>query len=398
MASYSYKLRNYEGKVDRGIIQAVNQVEAVDKLHKLPGVVLEIKEIAAGEKNNKSGNVSLKDRIIFTQQLSVMLNAGVTLVQALRGLQEETRNKKLANILDHLIIDIEGGKQFSAALTAHPKAFSNIYCEMIKSAEKTGNVAEVLMKLTVQQQKEYDLNGKVKGALIYPAIVSVLLIGVVIIILTVVLPKLTGLFTDSGAKLPLSTRMLIGISDFFVHQGYILVIGLIIGAIAFKIMLRSAKGRYIWDSIKIRIPVLGVFLKKSYMARFTDSFGSLSQAGVPVLEVFKTLRGVIGNSVYEREIDKISADVENGIKVSVAIRKSKYFPAMVGQLVSVGEQSGDLAGIFTVLSNFFEKEVDGMAKNLSTVLEPLIMIVMGTVIGFVLIAVMQPIYGLVNNV
>jgi type IV pilus assembly protein PilC len=398
MPSFSYKIRTFEGKVDRGIMQAVSQIEAVDKLHKLPGVLLEVKEVSVSAKTHKSGGISLKDRIIFTQQLSVMLNAGVTLVQSLRGLQEETRNKKLAEILERIIVDVEGGKQFSAALAQHPKAFSNIYCEMVKSAEKTGNVAEVLSKLTSQQQKEYDLNGKVRGALIYPAIVSVLLIGVVIIILTVVLPKLTGLFTDSGAKLPLSTRMLIGISDFFVHQGYILVGIVIVGAIAFKIAVRNPKGRYVWDSIKIRIPVLGVFLKKSYMARFTDSFASLSQAGVPVLEVFKTLRGVIGNTVYEREIDKISADVENGIKVSVAIRKSKYFPAMVGQLVSVGEQSGDLAGIFNVLSSFFEKEVDGMAKNLSTVLEPLIMIVMGTVIGFVLIAVMQPIYGLVNNV
>ena len=141
---------------------------------------------------------------------------------------------------------------------------------------------------------------------------------------------------------------------------------------------------------------MGSFLKKSYMARITQTFASLSEAGIPVLEVFKTLRGVVGNVVYEREIDHICADIENGIKVSVAIRKSKYFPGIVGQLVSVGEQSGDLSGIFTVLGEFFEKEVDSMAKNLSSLLEPIIMIVMGVVIGFVLISVIQPIYGLVN--
>ena len=217
-------------------------------------------------------------------------------------------------------------------------------------------------------------------------------------IITFILPKLTGLFSDSGVQLPASTRLLIAISNFFVNDWYILI-GLIVISVGSIIGVgRTVNGRYFLDSLKIRIPVLGGFLKKSYMARFTSSFASLAQAGIPVLDVFKTLRGVMGNTVYEREIDKIAADIENGIKVSMAIRKSKYFPGMIAQLVSVGEQSGDLAGIFKVLGDFFEKEVDAMAKNLSTILEPVIMIVMGTVIGFVLVSVLQPIYGLVNNV
>jgi type II secretory pathway component PulF len=403
MPSFAYKVRGEEGKLDRGLVVAASQAEALEKVRKLGSTVtvLELREVAQKAEKSKFSfgkKLSLKDRIIFTEQLSVMLNAGITLVQALKGLEEETVNKGLARILEKIIVDVEGGMPFSEALAKHPKAFSTIYCQMVKSAEKTGNLADILSKLTEQQQKEYELKGKVKGALIYPAIVSILLLAVMILVITFILPKLTAIFSESGVELPTSTKILLGISDIFVNQWWLIILGLLVLISGFKFMLRTERGLFFWDAFKIRIPVMGSFMKKAYMARFTQSFASLAQAGVPVLEVFRTLRGVIGNSVYEREIDKIANDVENGIKVSVAIRKSKHFPAMVGQLVSVGEQSGDLAGIFHVLGEFFGKEVDTMAKNLSTMLEPLIMVAMGVGIGFVLISVLQPIFNLTNAV
>lgn len=395
MAVYIYKIRSFEGKMESGTVQATTKEEAIQSLRRL-GLVLQIKENRSiGQfKFNVSPRLSLKERIIFTEQLAVMLNAGITLVQALKGLAEETSNKSLSSIIAHLVADVEGGKSFSEALRRYPKVFSTIYCEMVASAEKTGNMADILNKLTIQQQKEYELKGKVVGALIYPAIVSVLLVAVIILVITFILPKLTGIFTDSGTSLPASTLFLIALSNFFVHDWYVLIIGAVIFIVVFRYTVKTPKGAFAWDMFKLKIPVLGSFIKKSYMARFTQSFASLAQAGIPVLDVFKTLEGVIGSPVYEEEIRKISAQVENGIKVSVAIRKSKYFPGMVGQLVSVGEQSGDLAGVFNVLGDFFEKEVDDMAKNLSTLLEPIIMIVMGVMVGFVLMAVLQPIYNL----
>lgn len=401
MPTFAYKIKSTEGKTEKGTTIAGDYTEALLKVRKLGGVVMEITEAktkGAEKGANSRHSLPLKERIIFTEQLAVMLNAGITLVQALKGLAEETNSKNLRIILIQVIADVEGGMPFSTSLAKHPRSFSTIYSQMVHSAEKTGNLADILNKLTIQQQKEYDLRGKVRGALIYPAIVSMLLIGVLIMVITFILPKLTVLFKDGNVALPLSTRMLLGLSDFMIHDWYIciaLLVGFIFG---FKYFVSTSKGRIIWDRTKIKIPVLGSFLKKSYMARFTQSFASLAEAGVPVLEVFQTVRGVVGNAIYEMEIDKIAKDVENGIKVSVAIRKSKYFPAMIGQLVSVGEQSGDLAGIFTVLGQFFDKEVDTMAKNLSTLLEPIIMIVMGAVIGFVLVSVLQPIYGLVNAV
>ncbi|MCC2632087.1 MAG: type secretory pathway, component PulF [Patescibacteria group bacterium] len=399
MDSFAYKIRLPNGQVEKGSVEALNQKDALQAVHKLGGAVVELKQSGATKKvGGTKGKLSLKEKIIFTEQLSVMLTAGITLVQALKGLQEETSNKTLSSLLAGLLVDVEGGIPFSDALAKYPRIFSTIYHEMVRSAEKTGNLAEILEKLTIQQQKEYELKGKVKGALMYPAIVSILLISVIILVITFILPKLTGLFMDSGVQLPMSTKMLIALSDLFIHK-YVLLLGglaLLIGG--FKYMVSTKKGLFFWDGFKMKIPVLGSFLAKSYMARFCQSFSSLAQSGIPVLEIFKTLEGVVGNSVYEAEIVKISKEVENGTKVSTAIRKSKYFPSMVGQLVSVGEQSGDLAGIFKVLGEFFEKEVDSTAKNLSVILEPIIMIVMGVGVGFVLISVLQPIFSLSNSV
>lgn len=401
MATFSYKVRLSTGKIEKGTLQAPSQSEALTKVKKIEGTLLQLDPVKEKKPSRLSlggKKVGLKDRIILTEQLAVMLNAGITLVQALRSLEEETSNKALKRVLGELVSDVQGGIQLSYALEKHPKVFSTIFVQMVRSSEKTGNLAEILLKLTVQQQKEYELRGKVRGALIYPAIVSVLMIGVITLVITFILPKLTTMFTSSGQQLPWSTRFLLGLSDFLVTKWYVVIVLFALFIVGVRTFLKTKGGRLFWDTYKLRIPVLGSFMKKSYMARFCQSFSSLSQAGVPVLEVFQTVRGVVGNALYEGEIDMIAKDVSNGIKVSVAIRKSRHFPVMIGQLVSVGEQSGDLAGIFKVLGDFFEKEVDGMAKNLSTLLEPIIMIIMGAVIGFILVSVLQPIYGLVNVV
>ena len=268
---------------------------------------------------------------------------------------------------------------------------------MVHSGEKSGNLAGVLQKLTEQQRKEYELKGKVKGALMYPAVISVLLIGVIAMVITFVIPRLSSLFADSGTALPTSTKIVLALSDFMVHDWWMLVLGILGVIFGLRAFGNTYHGRRVLDLIKLKIPVIGTFVSKAAIARFAQTFAFLIEAGVPVLEIFKTLSGVMGNSIYSDEIDRIAKEVENGTPMSTAIRKSKHFPAMVPQLIKVGEESGDLGQMFTVLGNFFEKEVDGMAKNLSTLLEPIIMIIMGAVIGFVLVSVLQPIYGLINS-
>lgn len=401
MAQFTFKVRGADGKIEKGSLHAVGYAEALMKVRKLGGIILDLAE--AREKRSplegifKKG-LGLKDRIVLTEQLAVMLKAGIPLLQALKSLQEDAMKKSEKHLLSDISADIEAGIPLSYAMEKHPESFSEVYYQMVRSAEKSGNLSEVLLKLTIQQQKEFDLKSKVKGALIYPAIISVLMIAVIIMVITFVIPRLTGLFGDDMTKLPATTRFLMALSSFMQHQWYILVILFIGGIIAFKVALKSETGRWYFDQFKIRIPVLGKFSQKAALSRFCQSFAFLSEAGVPVLEIFNTLKGVMGSSIYEREIIKISRDVENGIPLSLAVRKSKYFPGMVGQLVKVGEQSGDLAGIFKMLGDFYEKDVDTMAKNLSTMLEPIIMVVMGAGVGFILISVLQPIYGMMDNI
>ncbi|CAN5163375.1 type II secretion system F family protein [soil metagenome] len=400
MATFQFVLRDGGVKPVKGTLDAPTYAEALSQLRKREGIIVELNEVKKGGLGRFIGKkgLNLKERIIFTEQLAVMLNAGITLLQALKSLEEEAQNKKSKRLFGALATELEGGTPFSKILEKYPESFSDVYSHMVKSAEKSGNLADILMKLTEQQRKEYDLKGKVKGALIYPAVISVLMVGVITLVVTFVIPRLSSLFTETGTELPWTTKLILGLSDFMITKWYVLILGIFGVIFGLKWMGRTKKGRRILDTLKLKIPVIGNFTSKAIIARFAQTFSFLSTAGVPVLEIFETLKGVMGNAVYADEIERMSREVENGTPLSTSIRKSKRFPAMVAQLVKVGEQSGDLAGMFKVLGNFFEKEVDTMAKNLSTILEPIIMIIMGAVIGFILVAVLQPIYGLINAV
>lgn len=392
MPTYEYIVKA-DGEKRSGSLNAPSQAEALKRL-RARGEVTSLKEV--GKNATKRGALTLKERIIFSEQVSVMLLAGITLPQALRSLEEEAPRAFARRLYGELAADLEEGLPFSQGLAKHPRSFSEVFCQMVGSGEKTGNLADVLDRLTEQQRKEYELRGKVRGALMYPAVVSVLLVGVIILIITFVLPRLTGIFGD--LELPASTRFLMALSSFMTTSWYLVIAGIVGLVLAVRMIGKTAAGRLAIDRLKLRVPVLGSFIRKAIVARFAQTFAFLAQAGVPVLDIFKTLRGVAGNAVYVQEIERLEKDVANGVPLSVSIRKSKQFPGMVGQLVKVGEQSGDLAGMFLVIGNFFEKEVDAMAKNLSTLLEPIIMIVMGAIIGFVLISVIQPMYGVINSV
>jgi type IV pilus assembly protein PilC len=400
MPTFKFVLRDGGVKPVKGSLDAPTYAEALSQLRKREGIIVELSEVKRAGLAKFFGRkgLNLKERIIFTEQLAVMLNAGITLLQALKSLEEEAQNKKAKKLFGALATELEGGTPFSKILEKYPESFSDVYSHMVKSAEKSGNLADILMKLTDQQRKEYDLKGKVKGALIYPAVVSVLMVGVITLVVTFVIPRLSSLFTETGTELPWTTKLILGLSDFMITKWYILIIAIVGLVFGLKWVGSTKKGRRILDTIKLKVPVIGNFTSKAIIARFAQTFSFLSTAGVPVLEIFETLKGVMGNAVYSDEIERIAREVENGTPLSTSLRKSKRFPAMVPQLVKVGEQSGDLAGMFKVLGNFFEKEVDTMAKNLSTILEPIIMIIMGAVIGFILVAVLQPIYGLINAV
>lgn len=397
MANFIYKAISRQNKKIRGIVKASSKIGARKLLEKQRFTIISITE------QNKTGisfnflkRVSIKDKIIFTGQLGIMIKSGLSVTDALESLADETQNKYFAESINDIKNQVESGTALSKALEAHPRIFSEIFVQVVKSGEITGALDGVLGKLGAQLQKDYDLVAKVKSAMIYPIIVITLLIGVMIIVVTYIIPKLKDVFTEAGTELPVSTKILLFISDSLIKYSWGFIIGLVIIIFIFRFLTSKGKGQIIWHTIKIKIPVFGPFSQKIIMARFTQIFSSLSGAAVPVLKIFETTESIVGNIVIRQDLKNIALDVKNGVPVSFAFRKSKHFPRMVSQLVSVGEKSGEMQSVFELLANFYEKDVDNMAKNLSSALEPIIMIVMGLGVGFILISVLQPIYGLVG--
>ncbi len=396
---YNYKARNKEGKLVIGEIEATDEQGAILTLREkglyVSNIVAQNKGSALPQVFNK---VSLKDRIIFTQQLGVMIRSGLSVVEALEVMREETQSKPFAKAIGEIISDVKGGSPVSLAFEKHKNIFDSVYVNTIGAGEKSGKLDDVLQGLTVQLEKDYAITSKLRGAMIYPIIVLTTLVGVMILILVVIIPQLKQIFDDSGVALPLLTRIVIAISDFTQHNLLFILIGCIIIAFVIRMYGRTISGRHVLDRIKISIPVFGNLNRKTYMARFARTFSGLSKSGLPLLEIFRTSKQVVNNIIYQDEIDKMIGKVEVGEPISKVLKDCHLFPRMIGNLVSVGERSGSLDDVFNTIANFFDKEVDSITNNLSTLLEPVLMVIMGVGIGLIIVSVLQPIYGLVNAI
>jgi len=395
---FTYKARDGEGKIIKGEIESADEAGAVSALRE-NGLYISFIAAKTESKFDKIAffnKTSLKDKIIFTQQLGIMIKSGLSVVEAMKALAEETTNKKFAAEINQVISDVKGGTQLSEALAKHPRTFDAVYIHTVRSGEKSGKLEEILARLAVQQEKDYELTSKVRGALIYPTFVLFALIAVFILVLVGVIPELKKIFDEMDVPLPVMTRVILGLSDFMKNNIILMVIILAVIVVALRFIGKTPSGRRIFDQIKMKIPVLGNLTKKSYMAKFCRTFAGLSAAGLPLLDIFHTSRDVINNVIYQEAIEAMTKKVESGEPISKVLKESSLFPAMVGQLASVGEKSGSIDTVFETLANFFDREVDNITSNLSQMLEPVLMIVMGVGVGILIISVVQPIYGLVN--
>jgi len=392
---YQYIARDKKGAQSKGFLDSPDKASAITLLKKSNLFVIDISEKRSEFKFFRR-KLSNKDKIIFTKQLSIMIKAGLSIFEALKSLEEETSEKYFKEVLGKLVQEVEGGSPLSTALLRYTDSFGDVYVNMIKAGEKSGKVDMVLERLSTQLEKEYDLNRKVKGALAYPAFVFCAMIVVIVLITVIVMPQLKVIFEDSGVALPATTKAIISLSNFIQNHGLYLGIGLVILGILIWRFAATAAGKIAIDTIVLKIPIVSMLLKRSYMARFTRTFSSLASSGLPLVEVFRASGGVIGNSLYIREIDKMAKGVENGESVSHVFNSSRLFPKMVGQLALVGEKSGCIDEVFGSLAEFYEKDVEAITGNLSTMIEPILMVVIGVCVGFVIISVLQPIYGLIN--
>jgi type IV pilus assembly protein PilC len=395
---FKYHARNAGGEKLNGEIEAADEAGAILALRENKLFVSQI----SGENEQKSifsffkQKTSLKDRIILTQQLAVMIKSGLSIIDAMDALKDEISNKQFAREIGEIISDVKGGVQLSDAMAKFPDSFSEVYVNTIKSGEKSGKLDSILDGLTIQLEKDYEISSKLRGAMTYPIFVLVTLVVVMVIVLIVIVPQLKSIFDEVNAPLPPLTRGVIALSLFLKNYIIWIGIGIVLLVIALRYFARTKEGRRIFDYLKIRIPVIGGLFKKTYMAKFTRTFAGLTSAGLPLLDIFETSKKVMGNVLYEEEVEKMARKVEVGQSVSRVLKESKLFPAMIGHLASVGEKSGSMDQVFESMANFFDKEVENITNNLSTMLEPVLMIVMGAGIGLVIMSVLQPIYGLVN--
>ncbi len=403
MATFNYLGQNSTGAKEKGAITAENSQAAVKSLREKDIVVLEINEQSGSKSGKKDGlhfgsGISEKDMIIFTQQLAIMTKAGLPIVQALRSLVDESGNKSLEKIINSITADVEGGLPLSSAFEKYPKVFSGVYISIIKAGEKSGKVDDVLARLASQLEKDHDIKSKVKGALAYPLFVLSAMVVIVGLIMVFIIPQIQSVFAENGAKLPILTQVIIAISDIIRHKFLYIIAGVALIIYAYRVYYRTEAGKLRIDLIKLNIPIFGSLFRKTSIARFARIFSTLLAAGLPMLEIFKTAQDVVGNEVFRREIAKVAKDVENGMEISAALKKQPHIPRMMVQLTAVGEKSGNIDVIYENLSEFMEKEVDNLTRNLATLLEPALMLVMGVIIGTIVIAILLPIYSLTSSI
>lgn len=337
------------------------------------------------------------DKVVFARQLSVLIGAKVPLVSALRTVANQTASEAMRAVVSDLEREVEGGASLSQAMARHPDVFPDFTSNLVASGETTGRLDEVLNYLADQQEKDHDLKKKIQGAMFYPAFIVSGLIVVGIIMMVFVIPKLTTILTESGAKLPVATRVLISVSNFFVSYTIALVVLVVAAGIGLRYALKLPEFRRRYDYLRLRAPVFGGIWRRLALVRFSRSMRTLLEGGVDVPAALRTSAEVVGNAYLRDVIQKSAKDVADGRGISASFSSSKIIPRMVPQMMGVGEETGKLGEILGRLADFYTREIDAEVSGLVTVIEPAIIVVIGVAVGFMVAAIILPMYQLANQ-
>jgi type IV pilus assembly protein PilC len=401
-----YSAKNYSGETKAGEMEVKNERDLATQL-RADGFMLtsfkELKVKAVSEVNvkllDRFFGISLKDKLMFTRNLSVMISSGLPISKAVKNISLQTKNKKLQKILDGIFDDIQSGTTFADGLAHYPGIFGDLFVNMIRVGESSGNLEEILEILAIQLEKEHDLMSKIKGAMTYPAVIVVAMIGIAILMLTYILPKLTSVFADMDVQLPASTRFIIGMSNLLRAHAILVVVGFVIFGFAIKFMLTTEIGKKMLGFILINIPVIKNMVIKVNCARFARIYSSLLRSGVPVVQALTIISNTLTNYYYKNAAMRGIEDVQKGISLSKVIEKNtKVFPVLMAQMAQVGEETGKTEVVLLKLAEFYEDEISQISKNMSSIIEPVLMIFIGGAVGFFAISMLQPMYSLMDNI
>lgn len=393
MPSYTYVARDSgSGREIRNSIEASTEQAAIAALLNRNLLVVSIQEKVGKRGKTQGGSVPLSDLVVFTRQLATMIDAGLAMVQCLQALAEQTQNKIMRDVIKDVCSRIEGGDSFSEALQKHPKVFNRLYFSMVGAGEKGGLLAEILARLATYLENTARLRKKVKSAIMYPTVVTVVAIGITIFLLVKVVPVFGEIYSGFGAALPAPTQVLINISEFI--RGWFL---LIMGAIAALVwgwlyFIKTPPGRAFWDAKRIKMPIFGIIAHKICLARFARTLASLIRAGVPILEVLAIVQNTVGNVIMERAVKTAASDIEKGESISAALGKHPIFPSMIIRMVTAGEQTGKIDSMLERVADFLDEEIETTLSGLTSLIEPLLIVFLGVTVGGIAICMFLPIF------
>lgn len=400
MAFFKYKAFTTDGKPANGLVEAGNEDQAVKLLKEKQLFIVSLNQTQQQmftTSFEKFQRISNNDIVNFTRQLATMVVAGLSIPDSLTILRTQTQNPLFAQILGEIERSVVGGGNFGDALSRYPQYFSSIYISLIRAGESSGLLDKVLTQLADMLESQKEFRSKVVGALIYPAIVIIAMVVVVIVMMVVVMPKLTDLYKDFNIELPMTTKLLVSMSNFMIHDWWLLtiiIVGLVFG---FRKWRSTDLGRYAIDSIILKVPLFGELQKKLILVEFTKTLSMLIGSGIHILDALHILRGSMGNIVFQDAIDDISKKIEKGFQLGDTFAAHPEFPPIVAQMMKVGEETGKLDDTLFKISVYFQTETESMVKGLTTALEPILMVVLGVGVGFIVISVITPIYNLTGS-
>lgn len=398
--TYDYKVRDREGKVVEGSVEAPDTGLVVKRLREMGYVPIDIeaRSPAKGAMRKdlhfpgRGGRVPLKVLAIFSRQFATLISSGLTLFKAITILEEQTEYPVLAEIIADVRSQVERGVSLSEALSKHPKAFSRLYVAMVRAGEVSGGLDKALLSLANTMEKQVELKGKIKSAMAYP-VASLCITGAIgAAMLLFIVPTFKGIFKELGGKLPAPTLILVDISNIFVHDFPFVLVGVIVVAIALRKLISTPNGRVAWDTTKLKAPIFGELMRKTAVSRFTSTLSALLSAGVPVLEALEITRETVNNVVVARGVESIISGVRKGDPIARGLVGHDVFPAMVTHMINVGEETGGLDSMLSKAAVFLDNEIERTVESLTSLLEPLMIVVLGGFVGSMVIALYLPMF------
>ncbi|XOU94804.1 MAG: type II secretion system F family protein [Candidatus Kerfeldbacteria bacterium] len=405
MPEFIYTARSEDGKLKKDRINMKDEKALTDYLKGQNLILTSSKMInnkgmsGINKFLNNLSSVPIVEKIFFTQNLSIMVKTGFSLGQALNTLSLQTTNKKFKQVIVNIQHDVENGISFSNALEKHPKVFSELFVNMIAAGEISGKLDEILISLTKQMKKDHKLVAKVRTALMYPAVIVIAMVSIGIIMMITVIPQLTAIFDESGTELPVTTKILMSASDILANQGIFLAIGFALFIFGFLKFKKTPKGKHFIHKLLVKMPVFGSIVKKVNIARFTRTLSSLLKTDIPIVQTLQIISKTLGNVMYKDCMIEASEKVKKGISISKTLEeKPELFSPIVTQMINIGEESGTLDNISDEIADFYEDDVDQTMDGLSSIIEPILMVVIGGVVALLALSILQPMYGLTEAI